>query len=216
MPRQVFQSFRIGQIPLGCWAVVAVLACLTTPSVAAADEPPATLERFQLSVGARYGFDMESAAFDPWTAGAGIAAGYTLSQSIYVGGSFDYFQGERYYYLGDAFVYQNGVRRESPEVGGNYYQMLAQLGYDMALSRRWVLRPKVGVGAATLDVDECLTDVGNDINCTHTIKTDTTIAPAVELIFVSPITLSAEVRMVMLFDSVTVKTAAIGGLSIGF
>lgn len=192
---------------LGWLVALAFVTVLAAPQTATA-EPP-TLERVQILVGARYAIGLDSLEYNPWGVGAGAAIGYTLDSAIYLGGSFDWFKGEEIEYPDPDNEYA------TIPVGGNYWQALVWGGYDMELSESWVLRPKAGVGMSTSTLRDC-NSLLDDIECRKTIRGETSIVPAAELLFASPVLVSLEGRFVMLFDSVTVKTAVMGGLSIGF
>lgn len=192
---------------LGWLVALASLTVLAAPRTATAE--PATLERVQIELGGRYAFALESLEYNPWGLGLGAAIGYTLDTAIYLGGSFDWFQGEEIEYPDPDNAY-------APiPVGGNYWQALVWGGYDMELSESWVLRPKAGVGMSTSTLRDC-NSLLDDIECRKTIRGETSIVPAAQLIFVSPVLISLEGRFVMLFDSVTIKTAVMGGVSLGF
>ena len=188
---------------------IALVTVIADPSTAFAAPP--TIERVQIELGGRYGFALESLDYNPWRGGLGGAIGYTLDSAIYLGASFDWFQGEEIEYADPANLYPQPVY-----IGGNYWQALVWGGYDMELSKDFVFRPKVGVGMSTSTLRDCNLDIENKIECLKTIRGETSIVPGAQLIWVSPVTLSLEARFVMLFDSVTIKSAAILGLSIGF
>ena len=195
------------------WLVAIAFATLIAAPRQAAATPP-TVEQVQIDLGVRYGLPLESLDYNPWALGFGGGIGYTLASSIYLGASFDWFQGEEIEYPAVGF------EADPILVGGNYWQALVHGGYDMELSDSFVFRPKVGVGWSTSTIRDCNTLIPegdeDNVECRKTIKSDTTIAPGAQLIFVSPVTVSLEVRFLMLFDSVTIKSAAVGGFSIGF
>jgi len=197
------------KIILGWLIAVALGTVIAAPSTAFAAPP--TLERVQIELGARYGLALESLDYNPWGGGLGGAIGYTLDKAIYLGASFDWFQGEEIEYPDPAARYPDPIY-----VGGNYWQALVWGGYDMELSDSFVFRPKVGVGMSTSTLRDCNLLIDDEIECLKTIQGKTSIVPSAQLIFVSPVTLSLEGRFVMLFDSVTIKTALVGGVSIGF
>lgn len=201
------------KIKLGWLVAITFVTIIAAPREAAATPP--TVEAVQIDLGVRYGLPFESLKYNPWAVGFGGAIGYTLDSAIYLGASFDWFQGEEVEYPAV------GYESDPILVGGNYWQALVHGGWDMELSESFVFRPKVGVGWSTSTLRDCNTLIpeasGDDnVECRKTIKSDTTIAPGVQLIFVSPVTVSLEARFLMLFDSVTIKSAAIGALSIGF
>jgi hypothetical protein len=182
---------------------------LVDPAFAAPALTPATAEAVQVEAGVRYATGLGSSEYDLWGVGYGGALGYTLKNGLYLGGSFDHYNGEEYSY--------RPADPSSPKVGGNYWQALVQAGYDRPLSKRWIWRPKVGVGWATLNLHDCIPAIEqNRYECAKFISSNTAIVPAVQLMFVSHLTFSLEARYVMLFDSVTIKHAVLGGANIGF
>lgn len=197
------------KIKLGWLCAIAMLTVIAVPTTASAE--PATLERVQIELGARYAFALESLEYNPWGTGLGGAIGYTLDNAIYLGGSFDWFTGEEIEYPDRANKYPDPIY-----VGGNYWQSLVWGGYDMEFSDSFVLRPKAGVGISTSTLRDCNSLIGDQIECVKTIRGETSIVPAAELLFVSPILISLEARFILLFDSVTIKSAAMGGVSLGF
>jgi len=189
-------------------AVVALLAMLTVSGAAHAKEPaPATVDTLQVDLGVRYGLSFEKLDVNPWRLGWGGAIGYTRENAIYLGASFDYYDGEVKKYPADNYP--------DPTIGGNYWQALAQVGYDLRLSKRWLWRPKVGVGWATLNFNDCITTI-DGVECAKTYTSETALVPALQLMFVTPVSFSLEARYVMLFNSVTIKHALVGGFGIGF
>ncbi|HEY6725699.1 MAG TPA: hypothetical protein VI197_16810 [Polyangiaceae bacterium] len=197
------------RIKLGWLAAIAIVTVFVAPRTAFAE--PATLERVQIELGVRYAFALEELEYNPWGTGFGGAIGYTLDSAIYLGGSFDWFKGEEVEYPDPTNMYPDPIY-----VGGNYWQSLVWGGYDMEFSDSFILRPKAGIGISTSTLRDCNSLIGDKIECLKTIRGETSIVPAAELLFVSPILVSIEARFVMLFDSVTIKTAALGGVSLGF
>ncbi len=204
MPRVVFGKSGVNR---GAWRFLYTLCASAllsaAPRVAWAKKPPITAKSLQVDVGVRYGLELEPGKFNPWRTGYGGAVGYTLKNGFYLGGSFDYYVGQ-------------AGPRPAPIVSGNYWQLLAQFGYDVRLSKRWIMRPKVGVGSATLSFEGCDYYVGNEITCLKTRSTDTAIVPGIQLTFVTSVTVTVEARYAMIFNGVEIKDALIGGLGVGF
>src|SRR5690606_10553506 len=74
----------------------------------------------------------------PFGLGLGAKAGYTLASNLHLGSEVNYFF---------------GASRRFPEYGDvegslRILHYGAELGYDLSLGPSWVLRPKLGVGAA--------------------------------------------------------------------
>jgi hypothetical protein len=111
------------------------------PEVESTDsEPPRTAGVLQFGGGFRYGVDMEDAGVDPWKTGLGLNVGYTTYSGLYFGGVFDYFFGETVDVLGT-------------EVSANVWQAGGELGYDVMLGSAVMLRPKLGAGVSSFNVE---------------------------------------------------------------
>ena len=182
---------------------------LSSALTAHAAKPRANTQRtWQLQGGVRYGLELTSHDYKLWQVGWGGAVGRTLKNSIYIGGSLDAYQGEQFHYI--------PADKRSPFVGGNYWQGQAQVGYDIGLSEHWLWRPKVGAGAARLNVNNCQTLVGNQADCRRTISYNGSLVPGVELIFARDVLVSLEARYALLFDTITIKHAVMGVANLGF
>jgi len=110
------------------WAgALGLVAVLSAAGVAHAEEP-VTIGHIQPSFGFRYGAKLGGGT-NPWGPGLGLELGYTLPSAVYLGGSFDYFFGEK---------------------STNLWELMGQAGYDIGVGRspQLLLRPKVGLGAA--------------------------------------------------------------------
>lgn len=197
---------KIKLVSLVGFALATVIAAPRTASAA-----PPTLERLQIELGYRYGLALESLDYNPWGSGGGGVIGYTLDKAIYLGASFDWFSGEEIEYPDPGARYKDPIY-----IGGNYWQALVWGGYDMGLGDDFVFRPKVGVGMSTSTLKDCNLLIDDEIECLKTIQGKTSIVPTAQLLWAGPVLLSLEARFVMLFDSVTIKSALIGGGSIGF
>ena len=119
-------------------------ACtVCTLALRAHAEAPFTEQQVQLGAGLDYGLYLGDAAEDiptPYGLGVNVRAGYTLDPSVYLGGELNYFIGatQRFPQYGDV------------EGSLSVVQYGAEAGYDIGLSEAWVMRPKLGVGAATV------------------------------------------------------------------
>ena len=133
---------------------------------------PATANMLQIGLGFRYGFEMEEGDFNPWGPGIGVDAGYTLPSAVYIGGAFDYFFGE-----------------ETDLVQGNIWQLMAEGGYDLGAGD-FVLRPLLGAGIASVNLEACFLDVCEDAG-----STEFAIAPGATFMYIgSNVSLSVDLR----------------------
>lgn len=116
----------------------------------AVDYGPRTAGSLNLGAGFRYGVAIDDPLVDPWKSGLGLNVGYTTSTALYVGGVFDYFFGETQRVLGT-------------EVSANVWQIAAEVGYDVQFGEGFLLRPKLGAGVSTLNVEcEACTTEGSE------------------------------------------------------
>jgi hypothetical protein len=154
---------------------------------------PATIEVLQVGVGFRYGLDMTSGdTLSPWGLGLGLHGGYTLPNAVFLGGSFEYFFGEK---IGDD---QNGA-------SANLWQLSAEGGYDLGIDAV-VLRPKLGLGIANVHVKSCapaMSEAGGT-NCTSHKKAALAFLPgATFIVLPGRFSLTADVRYELVFASQT-------------
>lgn len=157
---------------------------------------PATVGVLQLEGGFRYGFDLEEGSLNPFGPGLGIGVGYTLPSAIYLGGVFDYFFG------GSA---SGGGR----EVTANIWQIMAEGGYDLALSDSWVLRGKGGFGYAGINSEVCTGDV-----CSSDAEGRLAFAPGAAVMYLGEsFSFSLDARYDMVFADETLDAII---LSVGF
>jgi hypothetical protein len=157
----------------------------TLPAMA---DPPATANVLQIGLGFRYGFEMEDGDFNPWGAGLGVSAGYTLPMAVYVGGNFDYFFGET-------------VEVAGGELSGNIWQLMAEGGYDLGVGDTFVIRPKLGLGFASVSTEGCFDfGLGAGEQCTDDSSMEFAMAPGATFIYLgSKFSLSADLRYDMIF-----------------
>jgi hypothetical protein len=161
--------------------------------------PPATAGAIQLGIGFRYGHELEQGDFNPWGPGIGIAAGYTLPQAICLGGSLEYFFGDR--------IEVSEVSRSA-----NYLEAQAEGGYDLGISERWVIRPKLGAGVAALQSENCV-----DTDCTNEGDAAFVLAPGASVMFLSPsFSLSLDARYDMVFGEEEMVNAIVWSVGFGF
>lgn len=170
------------------WVTPYAALGLFMTSVPAFADPPATANVVQLGLGFRYGFDLEEGDMNPWGPGIGIDAGYTLPSALYLGGAFDYFFGDTQE-AGDI------------EVSANVWQLMAEGGYDLGLGPYFVLRPKLGVGVAAVNVETCGDPLGVDEGCRDDgSSTDFAIAPGTTFLYLGEkFSFSVDVRYDILF-----------------
>lgn len=84
---------------------------------------------------------------NPYNFGINARGGYTLGMGLYVGGVLDYFLGDSQEETIPGF----GVApAQTLEVSVNVLQFGAEVGYDVGASDGFVVRPKVGVGYASV------------------------------------------------------------------
>ena len=131
--------------------------------------PPATAGVLQIGAGFRYGIDFEEGDLNPFGAGLGIDVGLTLPSAVYFGGVFDYFFG-------------GSLEEAGLELTANIWQFMAEGGYDLALSERWVFRGKGGLGYAGLVQETCI-DQGMGAQCEDTSDGGFALAPGVALMY---------------------------------
>lgn len=96
--------------------------------------PPSATD-VQIGVGLHYGTLVSGPTPNPWSTGLGVALGYTLRRAVYLGGSFEYYFG-----IGAP----PGAQMLST------FQYAAETGYDVGLGEHFVLRPRLGIGVASL------------------------------------------------------------------
>lgn len=124
--------------------------------------PPAqaasfTESRTQVTASLDYGLYLGGAEADipsPFGAGLGAKAGYTLASKLYLGAEANYFF---------------GASRRFPEYGDVQGSLRilhygAELGYDVGLGSSWVLRPKLGFGAARMTVVVQVEGLSGDVS----------------------------------------------------
>lgn len=178
-------------------ALSVAVSCLTAAGNARAEA--ATRGAFQFGAGFRYGIDQNEGDVNPWGTGLGLELGYTMENSFYLGGNFDYFFGESVGFPGG-------------EIDYNVWQLSAEGGYDVGLGESVVIRPKVGLGVGSLMVDGCAVGI-----CDDRSDKDFLLAPgATFLLLTRSFSLSVDARYAMLFTEPELSKAVILSLGIGF
>lgn len=150
-------------------AVLVVGVC-TPASAQSRHRGRATADRASASLSLGYGFrvtdegDLDDDA-NPYGLGIGARVGYTLHDGLYLGGLFNYFLGEE---VGDN------------ETNGRLNQMnfAADVGYDVAIGDRAVLRPLIGFGATIVKGEVCVLGVCADDQTDPYLL----IAPGIDLV----------------------------------
>ena len=184
------------------WVVAAMCAVVSTLTLPAWADPPATANSVQLGVGFRYGQELEDGDFNPWGTGIGVEAGYTLPNALYLGGNFDYFFGEK--------QETDGLSLEA-----NIWQLMGEVGYDLGFGEGpyFVVRPKAGLGVAGLSSESCLGNLG----CESDSQTNFAIAPgATFMLLTKSVSLSLDLRYDMIFAEEETLNALLFSIGIGF
>jgi hypothetical protein len=179
-------------------------AAAQEPAATSEEQPaprtgPATANVVQFGLGFRYGIELnDDTDLNPWGAGLGIDAGYTLPSAVYVGGTFEYFFG-------------GSIDAEGGELKGNAWHLLGEGGYDIGLGESFVVRPKLGVGLGSIKTEVCF-----DGDCNSDSSTNLAMAPGIKLMLITPrFGLSLDTRYAMIFGDKTAK-ALIFTVGVGF
>lgn len=181
----------------GVLAATPARAQQAPPTEQAPGRHPATANVVQLGLGFRYGIEMNDGDLNPWGAGLGIDAGYTLPSAVYVGGMFEYFFGD-------------SETAGGFEAKANAWHLMGEGGYDFGLGENVVLRPKLGAGIGSVRGEVC---AGGD--CESDSSTDLALAPGLKVMFITPrFGLSLDTRYAMILADGTPK-ALIFTLGIG-
>lgn len=186
-------------------SVASILAVSAVAVSAPVLAQPATANMLQIGLGFRYGFEMEDGDFNPWGPGIGVAGGYTLGNGVYLGGNFDYFFGDS---IGEA----------PNELSANIWQLMAEGGYDLGLGEAFVVRPKLGVGFATTNMETCIDlGLGTGEQCASDSETDFAIAPGATFLYIGQsFSLSLDLRYDMIFAEGETQNALLFSAGIGF
>lgn len=159
-----------------------------------------TSEKLTLGASLGYGFRItDDGNFDndpnPYGIGLGARAGYTLDAGLYLGGLFNYFWGDR---AGGDSV---NARINQVTLGGD-------VGYDIPLGDRAVLRPVLGIGATIVMGEICvLGSCADDQSDPYLL-----LAPGVVLVIaLGDLYLGAEARYFYLPDDAFPDGLLLGG-----
>lgn len=183
----------------GRWIGALAVAALTMTASGHADAEAATRGAFQLGAGFRYGIEQNEGDVNPWGTGLGLSLGYTMENSFYLGGNFEYFFGET-------------VNIAGAEIDNNVWQLSAEGGYDIGLGKKVVLRPKLGLGLAAWTIDGCPV-----AGCANRSDKDFLIAPgATFLLLTDSFSLSVDARYAMIVAEPDLAKALIFSVGIGF
>lgn len=160
---------------------------------------PATQGSLQFGLGFRYGAELNDGDYNPWGPGIGLNGGITLpALPIYVGGNIEYFFGDKQELGGTS-------------IKGNIWQITAEGGYDIGLGDRLVLRPKLGLGPATVRGEACYLG-----SCASDSDTKFAILPgATFMVFLPVLSLSFDARYEIVTSDPSAK-AFIFSAGIGF
>lgn len=104
--------------------------------------------------------------------GLGARGGITIGPGVYLGADFDYYFGEHQ----DAGV--SGLGGGSAHL--NTYSFLAEIGYDIDVSRADVLRPKVGIGVGWAHGSACVSVAGIAGGCTSRSESGVSFEPGLQ------------------------------------
>lgn len=179
-------------------SVAAFLSALAF-SIPASADPPATANSLAIGLGFRYGVDLEDSVVNPWGTGLGVGVGYTLPSAVYLGANFDYFFGET-------------ETLPTGDASANIWQAMAEGGYDIGLGQSLVLRPKAGVGFASLNGEACVDTLG----CDSRSESNLALAPGLTFLVVTQnFILSLDTRYDLVFAEET-ASALLFSLGIGF
>jgi hypothetical protein len=181
--------------PLGI-GLLTCSALLAVERRAQAAEPAATLEHTQLLGGVRFGSE-------GLKLGLGARGGYTLHNSVYLGGQFDYF-------LGDSDEVSLGGARITSSA--HLWMISAEGGYDFGLTPSLVVRPFGGLGVAHAGAEVC-TEIPGDRMCANASEDDIVFSMGGLLYYVSgALMLGPELRLLIVDDAAVVIGANIGGM----
>ena len=181
------------------WLSGAIAASGLLFTVPAWADPPATANSIHLSGGFVYGLEMESGDFNPWGPGLGLSVGYTLPNALYAGVNFDYFFGD-------------SESAPGIELSANIWQLMAELGYDLGVGQEGVLRPKAGIGMASINAELCLLDA-----CASDSETYFAIAPGLAALYVGQsFSVGLDLRFDVIFADDETAKALIFSIGIGF
>ena len=139
-----------------------------------------TWDRATIQGGPRFGSD-------DLNFGLGLNGGYTLGQGVYLGGLFNYFLGE---------TNEFRLAGVETEAGFDAWFLMFDGGYDIGLSRAFVLRPSLALGLATAHAEVCVRGPGTPDGCTSDSNSEFEAALGGNAIFdAGGLTLGGELRL---------------------
>lgn len=124
-------------------------AALFASANAGALEPAFTQNRLSLGGGPRFGSNNLNF-------GLGARIGYTIEQSVYFGGVFDWWLGEHS---------ETGAPLPT-ETHASAWNLMGDVGYDFGITPKFVIRAYGGAGIIQTSVETCATIPGFDEVCT--------------------------------------------------
>jgi hypothetical protein len=173
------------------------LTILTTGGLAQA-ESAFTAGKPSLAGHAQYGIFTGDGELNYYSLGLGLMGGTTLEPGVYLGGRFDYFLGGSE----DTF---------SGELSVNIWQLMGEVGYDVRLGPEAALRPKLGLGVASVRSESCISmmDVSS---CGGDTESKFAVAPGAQLLYsLGLVFISADAR----FNHVFVDDVNVDGFLLG-
>jgi hypothetical protein len=148
------------------------VAVATFAAGSAFADPAFTAGTPQVGGGLQYGIfmgDDEGDPPNPYNLGLNVRGGYTLDMGLYLGAGVDYFFGE---------TKEHTIFGTTIEGSANIYQLGLEVGYDLGLTPSMVLRPKLGLGHATVAFEAS----GGGIS-TESDESGIAITPGVQALF---------------------------------
>jgi hypothetical protein len=176
---------------------VCLVLVLAARSSRAQARPAFTLERASGALGVRYGSN-------DLNAGVGALIGYTLPQSIYLGGVFDYWFGKSV--NNSAF----GITQTGKSSGWNLF---GTVGYDFGVLPALVLRPVLGIGVLHGSAEVCQSVPGSPVvQCVSASSSDAAGLFGGQLMYLvgSSVHLGGELRVIVASDSAVVLAGNVG------
>ncbi len=184
---RIFQTFVT--------SVAVAAAVLAAPAVASAARP-FTLERATVGGGVRFGSD-------DLNFGLGARGGYTIRESVYIGGLFDY-------WFGEDDDQSFGPTRRS--YSSSAWDLMAIGGYDFGLSPVVVIRPFGGIGIMSYNWEGCAAVAGLGEVCRDGDETDAAGTFGAEaLLDLGGWNIGGEFRVLISDDTHAIIGANIGG-----
>ena len=173
------------------------LSILTSGALAQA-EPAFTAGQPSIAGQLQYGVYTGDGDLSYYDLGLGLMGGYTLEPGVYLGGNFDYFLG------GSEETYGG-------EASAKVWQLMGEVGYDLPLGPDAVLRPKLGLGMASVKVETCFELLGVS-SCGGDSESKFAVAPGAQLLYnAGPVFLSVQAR----YNHIFVDEGNVDGILLG-